>query len=105
MLLYKNIGFLYNMNSLDKVLLISSFVTLLFCICKFVEMKFIEKEMKPVKMIIRDAAYVFASSFIGVFGFLNMNSSFKDFMSVITDSKNLDVTSGTTQIFTGEPEF
>jgi hypothetical protein len=68
-------------------------------------MKFIEKEMKPVKFIIRDAAYVFVSSFIGVFGFLNMNTSIKDFMNVITDSKSIDVTSGTTQIFTGAPEF
>jgi len=93
------------MNSLDKILLISSLITLLFCMCKFIEMKFIEKEMKPVKFIIRDAAYVFACSLIGVFVFLNMNTSFKDFMNVLTDSKNMDVTSGTTQIFTGEPGF
>ena len=93
------------MNSLDKVILISSLVTLLFCFCKFIEMKFIEKEMKPVKFIIRDAAYVFASSLIGVFCFLNMNTSIKDFMNVITDNKSIDVTSGTTQIFTGAPEF
>jgi len=93
------------MNGLDKVLLISAFITLLFCIFKFVEMKFVDKEMKPVKYIIRDAAYVFGSSFIGVFGFLNMNGSIKDFMNVITDNKNVDVTSGTTQIFSGEPGF
>lgn len=93
------------MNGLDKVLLISSLITLFFCIFKFVEMKFVDKQMKPVKFIIRDAAYVFISSFIGVFGFLNMNTSLNDFMSVMTDSKNVDVTSGTTQIFTGAPEF
>jgi len=93
------------MNGLDKVLLISSLITLFFCIFKFVEMKFVDKQMKPVKFIIRDAAYVFVSSFIGVFGFLNMNTSLNDFMSVMTDSKNIDVTSGTTQIFTGAPEF
>jgi len=68
-------------------------------------MKFIEKEMKPVKFIIRDAAYVFASSLIGVFCFLNMNASIKDFVNVITDNKSIDVMSGTTQIFTGAPEF
>jgi hypothetical protein len=93
------------MNGLDKVLLISSLITLFFCIFKFVEMKFVDKQMKPVKFIIRDAAYVFISSFVGVFGFLNMNTSLNDFMSVMTDSKNIDVTSGTTQIFTGAPEF
>jgi len=93
------------MNGLDKVLLISAFITLLFCIFKFIEMKFIDKQLKPVKHIIRDAAYVFGASLNGVFGFLNMNTSFKDFMNVITDNKNIDVTSGTTQIFTGEPGF
>ena len=93
------------MNGLDKVLLISAFITLLFCLFKFAEMKFIDKEFKPVKHVIRDAAYVFGSSLIGVFGFLNMNTSIKDFMNVITDNKNTSVTSGTTQIFTGEPGF
>jgi hypothetical protein len=93
------------MNSLDKILLIASFITLLFCIFKFVEMKFIDKEMKPLKTVIRDAAYVLGSSLIGVFVFLNMNTSIKDFMNVITDSKNIEVTSSTTQIFTGEPGF
>jgi hypothetical protein len=93
------------MNGLDKVLLISAFITLMFCFFKFIEMKFIDKELKPVKHVIRDAAYVFCASLIGVFGFLNMNTSFKDFMNVITDNKNVDVTSGTTQIFTGEPGF
>jgi hypothetical protein len=93
------------MNGLDKVLLISAFITLMFCFFKFIEMKFIDKELKPVKHVIRDAAYVFGASLIGVFGFLNINGSFKDFMNVITDNKNIDVTSGTTQIFTGEPGF
>jgi len=93
------------MNSLDKILLIAFFITLLFCIFKFIEMKFIDKEMKPLKNVIRDAAYVLAASLIGVFVFLNMNTSIKDFMNVITDSKNVDVTSATTQIFTGEPGF
>jgi len=93
------------MNGLDKVLLISTFITLIFCLFKFIEMKFIDKQLKPVKHVIRDSAYVFGSSLIGVFVFLNMNTSFKDFMNVITDNKNIDVTSGTTQIFTGEPGF
>jgi hypothetical protein len=93
------------MNSLDKILLIAFFITLLFCIFKFIEMKFIDKEMKPLKNVIRDAAYVLSASLIGVFVFLNMNTSIKDFMNVITDSKNVDVTSATTQIFTGEPGF
>jgi hypothetical protein len=93
------------MNGLDKVLLISAFITLLFCLFKFVEMKFIDKELKPIKHVVRDAAYVFGSSLIGVFGFLNMNTSIKDFMNVITDNKNTDVSGTTTQIFTGEPGF
>ena len=93
------------MNSLDKILLIAFFITLLFCIFKFIEMKFIDKEMKPLKNVIRDAAYVLSASLIGVFVFLNMNTSIKEFMNVITDSKNVDVTSATTQIFTGEPGF
>jgi len=93
------------MNGLDKILLIAFFITLLFCICKFVEMKFIDKEMKPLKNVIRDSAYVLGSSLIGVFLFLNMNTSIKDFMNVITENKNIDLSSATTQIFTGEPGF
>jgi hypothetical protein len=68
-------------------------------------MKFIDKEMKPLKNVIRDSAYVLGSSLIGVFLFLNMNTSIKDFMNVITENKNIDLSSATTQIFTGEPGF
>ena len=93
------------MAGFSDVLMMSSIITILFCIVKFVEMKFIDKELKPLKFVIRDAVIVYACSFVGIFGFLNMNSSLIDFMSVVTDSKTLNVASNTTQIFTDEPGF
>jgi hypothetical protein len=41
-----------------------SFVYLIF---KFIEMRFIEEENKPLKLLIRDTAFVFVSSLVGFF--------------------------------------
>lgn len=93
------------MTGLDKVFMIAIVISILFCVFKFLEMKFIDKEMKPIKNVVRDAVYVFVAGFVGVFGVLNMNGSLTDFMKVITNNKTADVTSGTTQIFTDAPGF
>jgi hypothetical protein len=88
---------------MEKILLISLAITLLFCVMKFIEMKFIDKELKPLKFLIRDAIIVFICATIGLVVYANVGGSFTDFMKVITDKKTLDPAS--TQIFTDQPGF
>ena len=88
---------------MEKLLLISLFITFLFCIVKILEMKYLEKEFKPLKHVIRDAAIVFASSMTGLFVFFNLNGSMTDFFYLVTDKKTINTAA--TQIFTDDPGF
>lgn len=88
---------------MEKLLVFALVITTVFSIFKILEMKYLEKDMKPLKFVIRDAVIVFVSSFAT----LTINSMFggnvQDFMNVLTDTKTLD--SASTQVFTGEPGF
>ena len=88
---------------MEKILLISLAITLLFCVIKFIEMKFIDKQLKPLKFVIRDAVIVYVCSAIGLVAYANIGGSLADFMNVVTDKKTL--TPAATQIFTDEPGF
>ena len=87
-----------------NVFIIPVIVTFLFCITKFIEMKFIDKTIKPLKFVIRDSIIVFCCSLLANFVYLNMNGTIHEFINVVTDTKTIPV-SGITDIFTGDPEF
>tara|TARA_Y200000002_G_scaffold24269_2_gene18332 strand:- start:1070 stop:1336 length:267 start_codon:yes stop_codon:yes gene_type:complete len=88
---------------MEKLLLIAGFISLVYFIIKILEMKYIDKEFKPLKNVIRDTVYVFISGFICLFVFFSFNGSINNFMDVITNTKNNDLKQ--TEVFTGEPEF
>jgi len=88
---------------MEKLLVLSGIITLLFSMAKIIEMKYVEKNWPPLKYIIRDAFMVFIASFAGLFGFLQMNGTLNDFMNIITENKSLNLKA--TQIFTDEPGF
>jgi len=62
------------------------------------EMKFVDKEAKPMKHLVRDALIVFACAFAPIFMFFQVNSSIPELMGGSVSGKN-------TQIFTDAPEF
>jgi hypothetical protein len=88
---------------MQKVFMIAGLISILFCFFKFLEMKYLEKEWKPLKFVIRDAVVVFLCSTIGLFVYANINTSLTDFMNVVTDNKTSNMAA--TQIFTDEPGF
>tara|TARA_B110000967_G_scaffold210091_1_gene270517 strand:+ start:2596 stop:2862 length:267 start_codon:yes stop_codon:yes gene_type:complete len=88
---------------MDKTLALAIIVTIIFSICKLLEMKYIEEEWKPLKILVKDSIIVFISSFIGIFIYIQGHNSFSDFFSILTDTKINDLKS--TEVFTGEPEF
>jgi tRNA splicing endonuclease len=88
---------------MEKLLIIAALIAGLFFVFKLLEMKFITKELQPLKHTIRDSLYVFISGVLCLFLFINMNSSINDFMNVITNTKGGDMKA--TQIFTDEPGF
>lgn len=89
---------------MENIFLIAVFATVMFCLAKFVEMKFVEKEMKPLKFLVRDAVMVFVSTALSVFAYSNMNGSISDFLNTLTETKTAPV-GGATEIFTDSPGF
>jgi len=81
---------------MDNIFLIAAVVSIIFLILKFIEMRFIEKENKQLKVLIRDALVVYFSVVSGYF-------ILEQLKPVIQNGGNL--TSHTTPIFVDNPEF
>ena len=52
---------------MDNIFIIALVISFIFLITKFIEMRFIEKESKPLKLLIRDAILVYFSVVFGYF--------------------------------------
>lgn len=80
---------------MDNIFFIAAIIAFIFLIAKFIEMRFIEKESKPLKVLIRDAIVVYFSVVSGHFIINQINPVFKD----ITGGSKV------TQVFTDNPGF
>ena len=88
---------------MEKLFVLALLITILFCITKFAEMRYLNQEMKPLKDLVRDALVVFVCAMTGGFGFFYLQDSMSDFFNVVTETKVLN--SASTQIFTDVPAF
>lgn len=52
---------------MDNIFFVAGFISVIFFIAKFLEMRYIDKETKPLKFIIRDTLLVFVSVVAGNF--------------------------------------
>jgi hypothetical protein len=89
---------------MEKEFIVACFITILFAVLKFIEIRYIDKETPPLKYVVRDAIKVFFSALVGVFIFSKLNSHITDFMNTITNTPSID-TSISPIIFTDEPGF
>jgi|UniRef100_A0A6C0DY56 hypothetical protein len=76
--------------------------TIVFVLIKMVEM-YLEKEMKPLKVVVRDTAYVFGASLCSAFALIYMKTAIHDFFNVVTENKGVQLE--TTHVFTDTPGF
>ena len=88
---------------MEKILIISFLITLIFCVMKFLEAKYLDKEWKPLKYFVRDAIIVLVSTAAGSFIFFQNDNSISELFNVVTDNKILNTAN--TQIFTDIPDF
>jgi len=89
---------------MEQVLLLSITITFLFFVLKIVEMKYLDKEVKPFKIIFRDTVIVFFSSIVSSFVYFHFNKHIHDFFNIITATPTLS-TASNTPVFTDEPGF
>jgi len=52
---------------MSNIFVIAGFISIIFLIVKFIEMRFVDKESKPLKLLIRDALLVYFSVVSGHF--------------------------------------
>lgn len=88
---------------MDKIFVISISITLLFFIIKIFELKYLKKEKKAMKEVIRDSFIVLLASSIITYIFVQFETSITDFFCVITNDKKAILNE--TAIFTDEPDF
>jgi hypothetical protein len=89
---------------MEKVFIISLVITFFFGLTKFLEMKFVNDKIKPLKIFVREIAIVFISSVVGAFIYFHFDGSIGELFNVITNTTNINVLSSP-QIFTDEPGF
>ena len=88
---------------MEQVVIISILISILYLGVKVVEMKYVDKKMKPMRDIVRDTVIVFGVAVLSTLFYFKMNVNISNFLDVVTDSKTL--VPSTTQVFTGEPGF
>ena len=85
---------------MEKPIIITITIAVLFFFAKLVEMKFIEKENKPMKFLIRDTLLVLICSFVPIMIFFQATGPVAEMLGAT------DFTASTpTQIFTDVPGF
>lgn len=52
---------------MDNIFILAGIISIVFFIAKFVEMRFIEKESKPFKLLVRDTLLVYVCSLVAFF--------------------------------------
>jgi hypothetical protein len=52
---------------MDNIFLVAGIISIIFFVAKFLEMRYVEKESKPLKILIRDALVVYVSVIAGMF--------------------------------------
>jgi len=80
---------------MDNIFIIATVISIVFLISKFVEMRFIDNESKPLKLLIRDTLLVYFSVIVGYF----IMEQLKPVLETVGENIS------TPQVFTDNPEF
>jgi hypothetical protein len=89
---------------MEREIVISICIMIIFSILKFLDLKYIDGgEMVALKYFVRDAIEVAISSFLGIFICYYCYPIIQSFLHNVTDSKVLDFSSP--PVFTDEPGF
>jgi len=87
---------------MEAIIAIIIITTVLYILAKMIEMKYVHKEMRPLKELVRDAAIVAVSAGISTFSVFSMNKSMNGFFSAMTEQNNLPAVAS---VFTDNPGF
>jgi hypothetical protein len=81
---------------MKNIFVVAAIISVIFFIIKFIEMRFVDKESKPLKFLIRDSLLVYFSVIAG-------NFVIEQLKPVLQEGGESIVTNPI--VFTGNPEF
>ena len=80
---------------MDNIFIIATVISVIFLITKFIEMRFVDSESKPLKLLIRDTLLVYFSVIFGHF----IMEQIKPVLEISGEALS------SPQVFTDNPEF
>ena len=84
---------------MENIFLVAGIISAIYFIAKFLEMRYVDEEPKPLKLIIRDSLLVYVSVILGNFVVEQLNP-------VITENiTNPIVGGGPPMVYTDNPPF
>jgi hypothetical protein len=89
---------------MENVLLLTIVISVLFIVAKITEMRFIDKELKPLKMVIRDAFIVAGCAFAPIWGYFQFKDKMSDWFGIV-QVEGGEIFAKTPVIFTDNPGF
>jgi hypothetical protein len=95
---FKNVQYI----EMEAIVAIIIITTVLYILAKMIEMKYVDREMRPLKELIRDATVVAVSAGVSTFAVFSMNKSMNGFFSAMTEQTSLPAVA---PVFTDNPEF
>ncbi len=89
---------------MEYIVTLTMFSVLLYILIKIIEMKFISKEMKPIKEVVRDAILVGISVGLSSFSVITLqaNKTVGGFLDTLAEKQ---VLTGVAPVFTDNPGF
>jgi hypothetical protein len=87
---------------MDSLVSIVFVTTILYIVVKTIDMKYIKKEMRPLKEMVHDAAVVAVSCGLAVFAVFSLNKPVGGFIDAITEKTAIPAAAN---VFTGDPGF
>jgi uncharacterized membrane protein YcfT len=80
---------------MENIFALGGVISIVFFLCKFIEMRFILKEVKPLKFLIRETLHVYVSVIVGLF-IANQFNLMKNAVNTMTGGVN---------VFVDNPDF
>jgi len=80
---------------MENIFALGAVISIIYVLCKLIEMRFILKEVKPLKFLIRETLHVYISVVIGLF-VANQFNLIKN---------TVDTMKGGVNVFVDNPEF
>ena len=89
---------------MEQIVTLTMFSVVLFILVKIIEMKFISKDMKPIKEVVRDALLVGISVGLSAFSVFSLQTN-KAVGELLNGLSEKQVLTGQAPVFTDNPGF